>query len=268
MKFIINNYKIIIFFLAAIFFQSCCSLFYSSLNYNSKVECDCGTDPVLDYLERRLSITGIAGNMQVKINKCIDTDSEVGINVQKFKAKIDAKIKACITKDVTLDPDLKKQYIKQIDETTKYAQINGSILKSQQRYYECRERIYKNEIKKVKTTGALKKGSTNQCCTNKNIDSDLNGLLMSSVQKNDINDVIQIMASEPCPDINFKDKYGDTPLHHAAINNFYDMAKYLLECGANVNIKNNWDQTPIYYAESKGIKFRKMIKLLRSVPPH
>jgi hypothetical protein len=51
-----------------------------------------------------------------------------------------------------------------------------------------------------------------------------------------------------------------TPLLYAAITQNYDMAKYLLEKGANVDAQNNYKETALHYAISFGNE--KLIKLL------
>ncbi len=53
---------------------------------------------------------------------------------------------------------------------------------------------------------------------------------------------------------------GFTPLIYAARDNYLEIAKFLIEQGANVNAKNMYDQTPLSVAEGK----TEMINLLKS----
>jgi len=48
--------------------------------------------------------------------------------------------------------------------------------------------------------------------------------------------------------LNTPDKYGNTALMYAVINNKYDICKLLIEKGANVNLKDNNKKTALYYA--------------------
>jgi hypothetical protein len=51
-------------------------------------------------------------------------------------------------------------------------------------------------------------------------------------------------------DVNAQDKYKWTPLHYAAMNNRIETAKMLIEAGADVNAKDYAKQTPLHYAKS------------------
>ena len=54
-----------------------------------------------------------------------------------------------------------------------------------------------------------------------------------------------------------------TPLHYASLDGHLEVAKVLLERGANFNSQNNYQHTPLHIAASKGKK--KMVKLLMDI---
>ena len=66
-----------------------------------------------------------------------------------------------------------------------------------------------------------------------------------------------ILATRPDTKIEFANKLGETPLMLAAINNQLELAKVLIENGADVN-KPDW--TPLHYAATRG--HRDMMRLL------
>ncbi len=47
-------------------------------------------------------------------------------------------------------------------------------------------------------------------------------------------------------DLNAKDKDGDTLLHKAILSKDEALVKLLLEAGANPDIQNKWEQTPLH----------------------
>ena len=49
-------------------------------------------------------------------------------------------------------------------------------------------------------------------------------------------------------DVNSKSKYEDTPLYNACYHNYTEVAKLLIEHGADVNFKNRDGYTPLYWA--------------------
>jgi hypothetical protein len=50
------------------------------------------------------------------------------------------------------------------------------------------------------------------------------------------------------------DKYNNTPLHLAAVNDHLEVVQCLMTYGADVNAKNNLGQTPLDAAETEEIK--------------
>ncbi len=53
-------------------------------------------------------------------------------------------------------------------------------------------------------------------------------------------------------DIDVRNDYEDTPLIFAASSGRIEAVKFLLDRGANVNAKNNWDHTPLLLAANNG----------------
>lgn len=66
-------------------------------------------------------------------------------------------------------------------------------------------------------------------------------------------------------DVNMQDEYGDTPLHNLFYNENvdYEIVKLLLDTGADVTIKNNFGETPRDMALGSEQKFE-VVELLRS----
>ena len=54
-------------------------------------------------------------------------------------------------------------------------------------------------------------------------------------------------------DVNKRDKYGNTPLYYATVNGHFEIVKLLLEAGADNNyVPYNWDSNPLDIAINKG----------------
>ena len=66
-----------------------------------------------------------------------------------------------------------------------------------------------------------------------------------------------VLAKHPQTQVNSQNSQGETPLMLAAINNQLDLAKVLIQRGADVN-KPGW--TPLHYAATRG--HREMMRLL------
>ena len=66
-----------------------------------------------------------------------------------------------------------------------------------------------------------------------------------------------VLAKHPQTQVNTQNSQGETPLMLAAINNQLDLAKVLIQRGADVN-KPGW--TPLHYAATRG--HREMMRLL------
>jgi len=60
---------------------------------------------------------------------------------------------------------------------------------------------------------------------------------------------VKFLVNNKGADINAKNDKGETPLICALKNGYFDIAKFLIEKGANVNAKENiWGVTPLMYA--------------------
>ena len=59
-----------------------------------------------------------------------------------------------------------------------------------------------------------------------------------------------------------KNEYGHTPLHKASLYNFIEIAKLLLDAGADVNVEDEDGETPLGWAGSDEMEalFKKYMK--------
>jgi hypothetical protein len=71
-----------------------------------------------------------------------------------------------------------------------------------------------------------------------------NAALLNSARVGDTSNVKRMI--DRGADINFRDQYGDTPLHLAIKNKHPDTAKVLITSGANVNEKGALEDTPLH----------------------
>lgn len=64
--------------------------------------------------------------------------------------------------------------------------------------------------------------------------------LLFSISKGDLQKSFEIIKNlfEKGMNLNFSDKNGNTPLHHAIIKRYYYLIKMMIKYGAKVNIKN------------------------------
>jgi ankyrin repeat protein len=59
---------------------------------------------------------------------------------------------------------------------------------------------------------------------------------------------IEVMIKSGLVDVKAKDEWGMTPLHWASGNNHIEIAKLLIERGADLEAENKWGQTPLHVA--------------------
>ncbi|CAN6484491.1 unnamed protein product [Victoria cruziana] len=78
------------------------------------------------------------------------------------------------------------------------------------------------------------------------------------------NDVVAVkkLLEEDQSLVASRDYDSRTPLHVAALHGWIEVAKCLLECGADVNALDRWKNTPL--ADAEGAKKQQMIELLKS----
>jgi hypothetical protein len=88
--------------------------------------------------------------------------------------------------------------------------------------------------------------------------TDINKLLQYKVSMNDINSVRKLLEQGANP--NIKDRNDETPLMIATRSGTEEMVKILLDAGANVNIKDGQNQTALDIAKKRSIS--SLIKLL------
>ncbi|GKE82010.1 serine/threonine-protein kinase STY8, partial [Tanacetum coccineum] len=62
--------------------------------------------------------------------------------------------------------------------------------------------------------------------------------------------------------VNARDYDNRTPLHVASLHGWIDVAKVLIESGADVNALDRWKNTPL--ADAEGARKHNMIELLKS----
>ena len=78
----------------------------------------------------------------------------------------------------------------------------------------------------------------------------INNALFDAVYLGDI-DIAKLLI-ENGADINTQKEFGNTSLHLAVREKNFDLVKLLIEYGADVNIKNNADWTPLHWTASNG----------------
>jgi ankyrin repeat protein len=82
--------------------------------------------------------------------------------------------------------------------------------------------------------------------------------LIIAVTSGDIKKVVELLSSGA--DVNVSDTYNRTPLHFAALNGDAELASLLLKHGANVNAQHDTGLTPLHYAAWYG--YTEVAKLL------
>ncbi|MEM3364659.1 MAG: ankyrin repeat domain-containing protein [Candidatus Micrarchaeia archaeon] len=88
---------------------------------------------------------------------------------------------------------------------------------------------------------------------------DLDAILLRAAAENNYEKVVKAVLAGA--NINAQDEDGNTPLMHAASNLREDIARFLLENGADINIKNKYNNTALKIA--KGFCSRKVIALIK-----
>ncbi|KAH7656407.1 Dual-specificity kinase protein [Dioscorea alata] len=86
-------------------------------------------------------------------------------------------------------------------------------------------------------------------------------LILWHTHQNDAAAVRKLLEEDPGL-VNAHDYDNRTPLHVASLHGWIDVAKCLLEFGANVNAQDRWKNTPL--ADAEGAKKHNMIELLKS----
>ncbi|KAG0471734.1 hypothetical protein HPP92_016280 [Vanilla planifolia] len=86
-------------------------------------------------------------------------------------------------------------------------------------------------------------------------------LILWHTHQNDASAVRKLLQEDPDL-VNARDYDNRTPMHVASLHGWIDVAKCLLEYGADVNAQDRWKNTPL--ADAEGAMKHNMIELLRS----
>ncbi|MBQ2645049.1 ankyrin repeat domain-containing protein [bacterium] len=116
--------------------------------------------------------------------------------------------------------------------------VNASVKVSDENGYTPLHYAVLNNQKEIVQT------ITSKFCDTEATDNEGNTPLFYSLGNKEIMNILLRSGA----DINGINSEGKTVLHQAVIKNDYDSVKFLIENGANVNIKDQNDNTPIFYA--------------------
>ncbi|XP_014340718.1 protein phosphatase 1 regulatory inhibitor subunit 16B [Latimeria chalumnae] len=105
---------------------------------------------------------------------------------------------------------------------------------------------YEKEMQSKKRKPEKKKEEKKNTANRKRVSFAANITLLESSVRNDINEVRHLLKKKINPDLCNED--GLTALHQCCIDDFEDIAKLLLNHGANVNAKDNELWTPLHAA--------------------
>ena len=77
--------------------------------------------------------------------------------------------------------------------------------------------------------------------------------VFSSVKNNNIKGLMRLIeiTGDLKPDINIKDEKGWTPLHYSCLIGNFQIASFLINQGADVDLLNNLKQSPLIVATQK-----------------
>ena len=89
--------------------------------------------------------------------------------------------------------------------------------------------------------------------------TDAESHLLSACFYNNIGRVEQLILSKQVTDLNFENQFGCYPLWYAVVNNYFELAKTLIEHGVDLNWEGKNGKHILY-----GIKDNKMLGLLMS----
>ncbi|CAI0391019.1 unnamed protein product [Linum tenue] len=86
-------------------------------------------------------------------------------------------------------------------------------------------------------------------------------MILWHAHQNDVAAVRKLLEEDPSL-VKARDYDNRTPLHVASLHGWIDVAKCLIEFGADVNAQDRWKNTPL--ADAEGAKKHNMIELLKS----
>ena len=108
--------------------------------------------------------------------------------------------------------------------------------------------INKIDIKKIRKKSDKKKTHIGTMGNHPTLFSDLN--LLDAVENNDCAEILKLIKCGA--DVNAKNEYGETPLHTACVRGYFEVAQTLTTAGADVNATNCIGSTPLHEASGWG----------------
>ncbi|MGO9953779.1 MAG: ankyrin repeat domain-containing protein [Dissulfurispiraceae bacterium] len=109
--------------------------------------------------------------------------------------------------------------------------------------------INKIEIKNIVSKSNKKKRiHIDTTGNNPNLSSNLD--LLDAVENNDCAEILRLIKCGA--DVNTKNEYGETPLHTACVRGYFEVAQTLMIAGADVNTPNCIGSAPLHEASEWG----------------
>ncbi|WP_343289447.1 ankyrin repeat domain-containing protein [Wolbachia endosymbiont of Encarsia formosa] len=120
--------------------------------------------------------------------------------------------------------------------STKKVDVNTTDKENFTPLYSAAQNRHKAVVKLLLSNGA----KVNGCSTDRDP--------LSVAVNNGHKEIVELLLSAEGVDVNIGNRFGNTPLHVAAIKSHEEIARLLLENGADANIKNHSGDTPLQSA--------------------